>query len=484
VILQKDFLRKALPLAQFFTDGNNVTTESVWACQGLESTVGAAIDSRMVVAGDVFFALDGASTDGHLFIEQALDKGALAIVIKEGKQTYVNTAALQKNLAGKLVIVVADPCQALIDLTRAWRALFTCPVVGITGSIGKTTTKEMVRTLLASAQIPAFVSYKNYNTQLGVCLNLLRADLSVKAIVLEVGINHKGEMDGIAQLLRPTIGLITCIAHSHGEGLGGLPEIAQEKRQLFSYFKAHEVGIVFGDQEFLSDINYAHPISKFGFKTKNQVQARKVKVNYQASGQLTTNFTLKWYGQKADVCLKGNHGGLVHNALAASTIAYFLQIPFEAIVEGLESYQGFENRFEARQLKDGRGLLLSDCYNANPESMRAALLAFEQMPSTGKKVVVIGDMLELGPRELYWHRQVGRVLYKTLSVSAVILVGPRAKVIAKTAPITMEIDTANDWQEACDTLDRMLSGHQALVLVKASGGMKLDKMVAQVTELA
>ena len=484
MILQKDFLAKALPLAQFFINGKNISTDSPWTCQSLGSKVGASIDSRNVVAGDVFFAIEGASTDGHRFIEQALDRGAVALVVQEGKQDCLSVAGIQQKLTDKLVILVADPCQALIAITRAWRALFTCPVVGITGSIGKTTTKEMVRTLLASANIPAFVSYKNYNTLLGVCLNLLRADLAVKVIVFEVGINHKDEMDAIAELLQPTIGLITCVAHSHGEGLGGLQEIAQEKRHLFSYFKAHDVGIVFGDQELLSEIHYAHPIAKFGFKTKNQVQARKVKVLCDDAGQLATHFTLKWYNQKADVRLKGNHGGLVHNAVAASTIAYFLQIPFDDVVKGLESYQGFENRFEMRKLKDDKGLLLSDCYNANPESMRAALLAFEQMPSTSKKVVVLGDMLELGERELYWHRQIGRVLYKTLSVKSLILVGQRAKVIAKTAPITMEIATANDWQEACQKLDLMLSDQKALVLVKASGGMKLDKMVTQVTELA
>lgn len=484
MILQKDFLQKALPLAQFFINGKNVTADTVWMCKGLDINVGAAIDSRMIVQDDVFFALEGVQTDGHNFIVQALEKGACALVIKEGKQNCLDGAGVQQKLVDTLIIVVTDPCQALVAITRAWRALFSCPVVGITGSIGKTTTKEMVRSLLESAQIPAHVSYKNYNTELGVCLNLLRADRAVKAIVLEVGINHKDEMARIASILQPTIGLITCVAHSHGEGLGGLQEIAYEKRQLFSQFKAHDVGIVFGDQELLSDVHYHHPIAKFGFKTKNQVQARKVKVIGEDSGELMTHFTLKWYGQRADICLKGNHAGLAHNALSASAIAYFLQIPFEAVVKGLEGFKGFENRFETRKLKDGKGLLLSDCYNANPESMRAALLAFEQMPATGKKVVVLGDMLELGERELYWHRQIGRVLFKTLSVTSLILVGERAKVIAKTAPITMHIDTVNDWQEACVKLDHMLSADQALVLVKASGGMKLDKMVAQVTEAA
>lgn len=484
MILQSDFLQKALPHARVMLNGNDVTSQSVWNCCCEHTNVGVAIDSRNVVSGDVFFAIQGAQTDGHLFLEQALERGASALVIQSGKETLLAQPCLLPALTDKLVIIVADPVEALIAVARAWRALFTCPVVGITGSIGKTTTKEMVRSLLNAAGIPHHVSYKNYNTELGVCLNLLRADLSAKAVVLEAGINHKDEMARIASILQPTIGLITCVAHSHGEGLGGLQEIALEKRQLFSQFKPHDVGIVFGDQELLSEVHYHHPIAKFGFKTKNQVQARKVKVVCEDSCELMTQFTLKWYGQRADVRVKGNHAGLVHNALAASTIAYFLQLPFEAIVRGLEGFSGCENRFEARAIKAGRGRLFSDCYNANPESMRAALLAFEQMPTTGKKIVVLGDMLELGDRELYWHRQIGRVLFKTLSVNALILVGQRAKVIAKTAPITMEIDMALDWQDALAKLDRMLADSTTLVLVKASGGMKLDKMVAEVTEPA
>lgn len=492
MIIQRDFLVKALPDAQIFVGNRDVTHEVEWQCGILGQQCGAAIDSRLVVPGDIFFALDGAATDGHLFIEQALEKGASGLVIKKSKRGMANAGSklnavsidFERKHADKLIVLVDDPYEALLALTRAWRAQLTCPVVGITGSIGKTTTKEMVRSMLAAAKIPSFVSYKNYNTIIGVCLNLLRAESLCKAVVLEVGISHKGEMEEIARLLRPTIGLITCIAHSHGEGLGGLVGITDEKRKLFAGFDAHNVGIIFGDQGVLSSIRSAHPITKFGFKPKNQVCAKKVNVLREVSGQCTTHFELRWFGQCAQVKLNGNHPGLVHNALAASSIAYFLHIPLATIVEALATFQGFENRFQLRKLKGGNGELLSDCYNANPESMRAALMAFDQMPSAKKKIVVIGDMLELGPREMFWHRQVGRVLHKTTSIKAVILVGLRAQVIAKTAPTIIAIETAADWQEACEKLKPMVAATESFVLVKASGGMKLDRLVAEIAEPA
>src|SRR5262249_34581746 len=153
-------------------------------------------------------------------------------------------------------------------------------------------TKEMVKSILRSAGINAYVSCKSYNNIFGICHNLLGVPETAQACVMEVGINAVGEMLQLADILRPNIGLITKIAHAHLEGLHDLETVAHEKRQLFAFFGDRDVGIICGDQSLLSNIHYAHPIAKFGFKTKNQVQARKINISYDEHGNATTQFVL------------------------------------------------------------------------------------------------------------------------------------------------------------------------------------------------
>lgn len=483
MIFSKDFLAQALPDAMFIVNGQQFDSAAfvktaTFEC--MDQMVTFAVDSRLVEAKEVFVALKGAKVDAHEFIPAVLEKGVCGLVVSQDFIGQLKSID-EKLLHDKLIIAVQDPYIALFDVAKAWRARLNCHVVGISGSIGKTTTKEMTRAILQHAGIPFFASYKNQNTFDGLCINILRVKETDKVAVFEVGISKRGEMAVKAGILRPTMGLITCVAHSHGTGLGALQDIANEKLLLFKTFGSSEVGIVFGDQSLLTDVYYSHPISKFGLKTKNQVQARKIKVGCGADG-LGVNFVLKWYGQKAQITLKSNHMGMVVNALAASTIAYFLEVPFQAVVEALQNYESFENRFEMRVLKGNAGKIISDCCNANPESMRAAILAFDKMVAVGSKIAVIGDMLELGEKESYWHRQIGRLLCKTNNVDHVILVGERAKLVADTAPVGIQVDMASDWQGARDLLAQKLTVKDSLVLVKASLGMELYKLVKDLSE--
>ncbi len=470
MILSKKFLQSVLPHASFFIGVSAGFDEHSFDAQDTE--VGVSIDSRTLESQELFFAVKGAVCDGNDFIAQALERGACGVVTERYPETVD-----AKLLAGKIVIVVADVLEALIALARAWRAQFTIPIVGITGSIGKTTTKEMTRSILQAAGVKSFVSYKNQNNIIGLCLNILKMHSDVAVGVFEVSLYHKGVIAKLADILRPTIGLITRLAHAHIQHVGSLTDIAREKQALFTFFENQHVGIVFGDQPLLSNATYKHPIAKFGFKMKNLFQARKVSVEQDEQGLLSTSFMLTWYHKKVAVRLRGNHQGLVHNALAASTLAYFLQIPLEAVVSGLAAYQSFENRYQFMPLKTGRGQLISDCYNANPESVRAALNAFHGLKVPDQKIAVLGDMLELGQKEAYWHRQVGRMLCKTASINQLILVGDRASLIAKTAPRGMFIEYAADWQAALRILENKLAHGNPSVLVKGSRGMQLDKLV-------
>jgi UDP-N-acetylmuramoyl-tripeptide--D-alanyl-D-alanine ligase len=359
------------------------------------------------------------------------------------------------------------------------RKQFSYPVVGVTGSVGKTTTKEMLRSIFKNAKIPACLSHKNQNTLVGLALNMLRMRRDHKIAIFEVGISQKGEMVKKVDLLRPTIGVITTIAHAHMEGLGSITGIAKEKQKLFSFFRPDNIGIILGDQKLLSDLSCPHPVIRFGTRTQNHVQARKITIDPDNS---RITFFLKLFQKKKKLILKTNHKGNVYNALAAATVAHLAGLHFSQIVAGLESFKGFEERFEKLSLKSNRGVLISDCYNASPESMRAAIMAVHEMNNSGRKIAVLGDMLELGEKELFWHRQVGRVLGKALSVDHVILVGERAKSIGKTAPLTTKIDSVDNWQQATEKLENLLVESDSLVLVKASHAMKLDRLVEKMTE--
>ena len=361
------------------------------------------------------------------------------------------------------------------------------PVVGVTGSVGKTTTKEMIRSILDFNGVPSCVSYKNQNTLVGLSLNILRMRDDHKVAIFEVGISQKGEMDEKVDLLMPTIGVITTVAHAHMDGLGPLPEICKEKKKLFKHFKSDNIGIIYGDNDLLGKASYPHPVIRFGTQTKNHVQARKISHSQHIS------FTLKLYNESKKISLETSHVGNVYNALAAAAVVNLLDVfpkrgksKISRIVGGLELFAGFEERFEKRLLRDGDGFLISDCYNANPASMRAAILSFHEMGYFSQKVAILGDMLELGEKELFWHRQIGRVLSKAMSIKHVILVGNRAKSIGKTAPLNLKIDYANDWREAELKLKKILKSdskkQNSLVLVKASHGMELHNLVDHVSE--
>lgn len=467
MLLTKSLLMQALPDVVFYDEAVFNTLDT----QQLE--VSFSIDSRSFESGDIFIALPGAKIDGHFFIQDVVEKGAGGLIIQDTSWLKNISSDWFKNHP---VIIVKNSYQALINLAKFWRSQLTIPVVGVTGSIGKTTTKEMLRHILTCAGKKVHASWKNQNTDIGLSLNLLKTRLDHDVVVLEMGIDAKGEMAVLASIAQPTIGIITAIAHSHGQFLGTLSDVAYEKRQIFSFFSSENIGVIAGDQPLLADICYNHSVVKFGFKTKNQVQARKVALVYDEHGDPKTQFVLKSYGEKAIVTLPVHHHGYVNNALAASAAAYFLNIPLAVVVQGLETYRGFEGRFEIKAIKGGLGTIINDCYNANPESMKAALKAFDVMPSKGPKIAVLGDMLELGERELYWHRQIGRVVAASSSITMAVLIGERAGHMANLISQSIQVLCAKTWEEAVPLLQKHL-GQRSLVLVKGSLGMRLKNII-------
>jgi UDP-N-acetylmuramoyl-tripeptide--D-alanyl-D-alanine ligase len=420
-----------------------------------------SVDSRTINAGEIFVALKGAHTDGHLFISEVLRKGAAGILINRNQMHCLDAidAAIREN---SLIIAVDNTLQALKALAKTWREQFMFPVVGITGSVGKTSTKQVLAHIVTLNGNKFCVSHSNQNSLVGICLNIMRMRQWHEGALFEMGISNRGEMAVLADIVKPTVGVITMIGHAHMSGLGSLNDIAAEKREIFKYFKEDSIGIINGDQLILANIGYTHPVLKFGSKTTNQIQARKVRI-----GSDHIRFVLKIYRQKFDIVLQGNHEGAVFNALAATSIACMLNIPRDIIVKGIQVPVAVPGRFEHKKLSIGSGILIDDCYNANPESVKASLLAFEEIQTDAQKIAIIGDMLELGVDSPFWHRQVGRFLRKVSSLKHLILVGDLVKWTKEVMPAGITCDHVATWEEAVQALEQSLN-RESIVLVKGS----------------
>lgn len=458
MLFNKEFIKTALESAQVLHEGSMQDPR-------------ISIDTRTLVAGDFFVALVGTRVDGHDFVEQAIAKGAGGLMIAADKKQVLAGIA-RSVLSKKLVIVVDDTLEALTIFAAAWRAQFNYPVVGITGSVGKTSTREMICNILRVQGESFVATTANYNTAIGLAINLFNMRAHHKTAIFELGIGKRGQMSKLADMLRPTTAVITTVGHSHMEGLGSLADIAAEKREIFKHFKADNVGVINGDQPVLACIGYNHPVVKFGAKTTNQVQARKVRV---ANDRV--NMVLKLYKQKFSVVLcNGGHEAGVYNALAAASVGYLLGIDARTILAGIAQPLAVHGRFERLSLKKGAGFIISDCYNASPESMKAAILAFEHIKTDATKIAVLGDMLELGVDAPFWHRQVGRFLRKAPSIQHVVLVGDLVESTQPLVPFAIKVHRAKTAQDAVPLLKSLVGG-EAAILVKGSLAMHLETVV-------
>lgn len=434
-----------------------------------------SVDTRTLKKGDIFVALPGAAYDGHDFIADAYARGAAGFIIAVDKKSVLDAMPIS-GLRTKLVVIVPNTLQALVRLAQAWRAQFSYPVIAITGSVGKTSTKETLARILEHNGNRFVASHGNQNTKIGLAINMLRMQSFHQMAVFEVGISRRGEMAELARMLNPTTALITGIGHCHMEGLGSLHDIALEKRDIFKSFTQESIGIINGDQSMLAHVGYVHPVIKFGTKTINQIQARKI----HCTGESTT-FVLKMYRKKYTVTINQVHEGVIMNSLAAATVAQLLGVSDEIIVQAIQNPVIVPGRFEKRTLKNGKGILIHDCYNANPESMRASLLAFQKVDTHAQKIIVLGDMLELGVNSPFWHRQLGRFLRKVPSVKQVILVGSMVAWTKKTMPFGVQAHIVPTWQAAMTQLQEQLS-QDACILVKGSFGTGLRHLVQEMSE--
>jgi UDP-N-acetylmuramoyl-tripeptide--D-alanyl-D-alanine ligase len=421
---------------------------------------GVSIDSRQIQRGDLFVPLPGERVDGHDFIAQAQAKGAVASLVERGRQG---------NFPGLTLLVVEDNLTALQQLAAYWRDQLEVQVVAVTGSNGKTTTKDMVASILARLG-PTVKNPGNYNNDIGLPLTLFQARKEHRFIVVEMGMRGLGEISRLAAIARPHIGVVTNVGPVHLELLGSLTNIARAKGELIAALPPDGWAVLNGDDPHVKAMAAQHKGQSLFFGLNSgQLKAQGIR---QDGGGVA--FTLCWEGEKADVQLPlpGRHN--VYNGLAAAGVGLTLGASLEDIRRGLATFEPSKMRMEVCPLPQGI-VVLNDAYNASPLSMAAALDTLEDFPGE-MKIALLGDMLELGPQGVELHRQLGRQGAKI--VDALITIGPLGREIAqgaKEAGLT-RVEHCADHGEALEILEKWAEPG-SVILVKASRGMALERVI-------
>jgi UDP-N-acetylmuramoyl-tripeptide--D-alanyl-D-alanine ligase len=443
------------------TGGTPLAGGHGWTCRGVST------DTRTLEKGNLFVALAGERFDGHDWLAAAVGKGSAALLIRtERWRTH------SQDLEGVSVIGVADTLEALGQIARAWRRRFPVPVVAITGSSGKTSTKEMV-TAIAARTRRVLATPGNLNNLIGLPQTLLMLNRDHQLAVVEMGTNSPGEIARLAAIAEPGIGLITNIGPAHLEGLGSLEAVREEKGALFTALAGRGTAVLNQDDEQIAVLarRWRGDRVTFGLTPGAEVTACRI----GPAGPQGIGFTLLCRGTAAPVHLPvpGRHN--VTNALAAAAVATALGIDPGTIAAGLADYRPIPGRLEIRPLANGTTLII-DTYNANPASVREALRTLEELRGKGRSFAVLGDMLELGPQAEALHREIGKAL-AAAGVDRVLLKGTLSRATAAGAIRQgMGPDRIAFFEEPADVLSLLESDLQKgdWLLVKGSRKMRLE----------
>ena len=429
---------------------------------------GVSTDSRTVKQGDLFVALTGENFDGHDYIAGAIEKGAVAVM-----------TGYQKVTMEIPTIQVEDTRLGLGQLAAYWRGRFKMPLVAVTGSNGKTTVKEMIASILCvsvnetdgneefSAQVLA--TKGNLNNEIGVPQMLFLLREQHRYAVIEMGMNHLGEIAYLTQMAKPTVAVVTNAGEAHIEGLGSIEQVARAKGEIFEGLDQQGVAIINADDTYASlweELVNNRCVVEFGLNKNAQIHA-----DYQLDG-LQTKMTIHFPGSSEEVVLKipGRHN--VTNALAAASAAVGLGINTGTIAAGLAKFTGVKGRLQKKQGKNN-ALLIDDSYNANPASVRAALSVLAD--AIGKRYLVLGDMGELGESAADFHRKIGREARQAglcglltlgkLSAYAAAEYGEGARHFESMQALLAEIEN--------------LLASDVTMLVKGSRFMQMEKVIKQ-----
>jgi UDP-N-acetylmuramoyl-tripeptide--D-alanyl-D-alanine ligase len=424
--------------------------------------VAVTTDSRKVAAGDLFVALKGERFDGHDYVAQCFEQGALAAMVSH------------EMAAGKSQLQVPDTRLGLGDLAAYWRSKFSIPLMAITGSNGKTTVKEMLASILREAcgADAVLATEGNLNNDIGLPLTLLKLRENHRYAVAEMGMNHPGEIAYLTRIARPTVALINNAGAAHLQGLGSVEAVARAKGEIFEGLSAEGIAVINADDAaapMWKRLAAPHRVITFGLEHHADVSADYVLEPDGSQLHLKTeqgNF-------EARLAVPGLHN--VKNALAATAAALAMGVPLATIVDGLAAFSGVKGRLQRKTGCCG-AVVVDDTYNANPASMRAAIGVLANMP--GKKIFVMGDMGELGADAAEMHREIGAEA-KAAGIDALYALGE----LSRNAATAFGSGASHfDSAEALGmTLRNELTAGTA-VLVKGSRFMRMERVVDMLTQ--
>lgn len=440
---------------------------------------GIYTDSRALQPGAAFVAFVGEHTDAHDHLDQAIASGARALLVTRPAEEYPETVAfaVQRNVA---IVEIADGRRALQALARYHRERLFCPVIGITGSTGKTTTKEFVTAVLGS-RLKVVSTVGNRNNEIGVPLTVMDAGADTDVLVVEMGMRGRGQIAELCEIARPTIGLVTNVGVSHIELLGDQESIASAKAELVEAIPADGAVFLNGDDAFsemLAALSAA-PVVRYGTSESCEVHARDIEVDDESRA----SFEIVMGEATVDISLAvpGKHN--VYNALAAAALGLHLGLDGTEISEALSHATAGDMRMQTFTSASGV-YVINDAYNANPTSMRAAVETLAATTAATRRIAVLGDMAELGSLAELAHFNLGEEV-AGLPIDVLVTVGERASRIADGARAggmdPERIRPCVTADEASEVLDDELEPGDA-VLVKASRVMKLERVVEGIVE--
>jgi UDP-N-acetylmuramoyl-tripeptide--D-alanyl-D-alanine ligase len=434
-----------------------------------------SIDTRALAAGALFFALRGPNFDGHSFVAQALQQGAAGAVVE---RNWATTAPLSPH---SLMIPVADTVSALQDLGRAVRRKWGRPLIAVTGSTGKTTTKELIAAVLGT-RYSVHKSVENLNNHLGVPLTLLDLLVGHDVAVLEMGMSHAGEIAQLARIAGPSVGVVTNVAAAHLEFFASVDAIASAKRELIENLVPPSTAVLNHDDHRVRAFGegFSGRVLSYGFEPGADLQASQFHLSAEGDGLVASAFRVRGpdFETEFRLPLPGRHN--VENALAAVAVGRAMGVSGEAMAEAIAAFHPLRRRAEVLRLAAG-ATLINDCYNSNPRAFDQMLGLLRDWPGATRRIVIAGEMLELGDSSPELHREAGRKCASSLVDWLVGVQGDARVIVEGAIEAGLPRDRTRFFNEAGEAgrFGRSIMQPGGVVLVKGSRGVHLERAVGE-----
>ena len=432
-------------------------------------------DTREIEENDVYVGIKGETFNGNEFYEQAFEKGAKVCIL----QGIEINDSIKEKYSDRAIIIVEDTIKALQDIATYKRSLYDIPVVAITGSVGKTSTKDIIASVV-SMKYDVLKTQGNLNNHIGLPLTILKLK-NHNALVVEMGMNHLGEISVLSKIAKPNIAVITNVGTAHIGNLGSRENILKAKLEILDGLSENGTLIINNDNDLLHDwsnkekSNSNVEIVTYGIENESQFTATNISLKENSS-----EFEIQSLHDKEEIYvpIAGTH--FIYNALSAIAVGSKLNIPLNKIKEGIQKFELTKNRMELINLKNGI-TIVNDCYNANYDSMKASIEYIGKV-SGKRKIAILGDMLELGEFSEELHKKTGEEIIKN-NIDILITVGKMGKVIADTVKSADKNSKINVYQcesnkEAIEIAKGVLESNE-IILIKASNGMKFKEITEE-----